>query len=29
MERFDDWAVVKKVFMVLICHSIKPLDLEG
>ena len=26
MEMFDDWTVVK-VFIVLICHSMKPFDL--
>ena len=28
MDRLDDWVVVKEVFMVLICLSIKPFDLE-
>ena len=26
-DRLDDWEVVKDVFMVLICHSMKPFDL--
>ena len=27
IEMFDDWAVVKEVFIVLICLSMKPFDL--
>ena len=26
-DRLDDWAVVKQVFMILICLSMKPFDL--
>ena len=26
-DKLDDWEVVKDVFMVLICHSMKPFDL--